>query len=274
MSQPAVTFQIKQLEEQFQTNLFERLPGRVNLTPAGEIVLEYAEKIMALSDEMESRIAEMTGEMRGVLLIGASTSIAENILPRVLSEFNALYPQVRPRLIVGNSELIETRVVAHALDIGLIGGKVLNPEIEHKVCADDVLSAFCSPDYPLAGVKQVSPKSLSEYEYVAREPGSGSRAVAEEWFRNGGVAIENLKTLMEVGSPEALKNVVRGGIGFAIAPPRIVAEDVAAGRLVSIPLKPPLKRPLTLLYPKNRFRSRMVQTFSDFVSQQLKEFES
>jgi len=81
MTQPAVTFQIRQLEEQFSTRLFERRHGSISLTPAGELVLSYAEKILALSDEMETRIGEMTGEMRCPLLVGASTTIAEFMLP-------------------------------------------------------------------------------------------------------------------------------------------------------------------------------------------------
>ena len=77
MTQPAVTFQIRQLEEQYNTRLFERRHGSISLTPAGELVLSYAERILALSDELDTRLAEMTGEMRGLLLLGASTTIAE-----------------------------------------------------------------------------------------------------------------------------------------------------------------------------------------------------
>ena len=120
MTQPAVTFQIKQLEEQYSTRLFERRHGGISLTPAGELVFSYAEKILSLSDEMETRLGEMTGEMRGPLLVGASTTIAEFMLPRILGEFNALYPQVRARLIVANSESIENRVAEHTIDLGLI----------------------------------------------------------------------------------------------------------------------------------------------------------
>ena len=120
MTQPAVTFQIKQLEEQYATRLFERRHGSIALTPAGELAYEYAGRILALNDEMDQRLGELTGEMRGALLVGASTTIAEFLLPRVLGEFNALYPQVRARLIVGNSETIENQVAANSLDVGLI----------------------------------------------------------------------------------------------------------------------------------------------------------
>src|SRR5690242_9512377 len=106
MTQPAVTFQVKQLEEHFNTRLFERKRGRIALTPAGQLVLGYAEKILALSNELDTRVGELTGEVSGPLLLGASMTIAEFILPRILGEFKALHPQVQTQMTVANSETI------------------------------------------------------------------------------------------------------------------------------------------------------------------------
>src|SRR5579871_540675 len=103
MTQPAVTFQIKQLEEHFNARLFERGHGRIQLTPAGEVVLGYAERILGLSSELDTRIREMTGGLSGPLLIGASTTIAEFLLPRLLGEFKATHPEVHAKLVVGNT---------------------------------------------------------------------------------------------------------------------------------------------------------------------------
>ena len=89
MTQPAVTFQIKQLEEQYNTRLFERGHGRISLTPAGGVVLDYAERILALSAELDTRLKELTGEVSGLLLVGASKTVAEYLLPRVLGEFKS-----------------------------------------------------------------------------------------------------------------------------------------------------------------------------------------
>ena len=114
MTQPAVTFQIRQLEERFNGRLFERGHGKVALTPAGHVALEHAERILALSAELDTRIKEMTGEVGGPLLVGASTTIAEFLLPRVLGDFNSIYPRVRPRLMVSNSESAANRASARA----------------------------------------------------------------------------------------------------------------------------------------------------------------
>src|SRR5207302_11393448 len=120
MTQPAVTFQVKQLEEHFNTRLFERGHGKIALTPAGRMVMEYAERILALSEELDTRVGELTGATAGPLLLGASMTIAEYILPKILGEFKAAHPEVEAHMTVANSETIVNRVADHALDVGLI----------------------------------------------------------------------------------------------------------------------------------------------------------
>jgi len=144
MTQPAVTFQIKQLEEHFNTRLFERGHGRISLTPAGGVVLDYAERILALSAELDTRLKEMTGEVAGLLMIGASTTIAEFLLPRVLGEFKSKFPKVLPRLIVANSETVESRVSEHTLDIGFI--EAPSQMLEEWTWDYDTLKTFASND--------------------------------------------------------------------------------------------------------------------------------
>lgn len=274
MTQPAVTFQIRQLEEQYGTRLFERRHAGISLTPAGEVVLSFAQKILALSDELETRLSEMTGEMRGPLLVGGSTTIAEFMLPRVLGEFNAAYPQVRARLIVANSESIESQVAEHTLDVGLIEvpGKLAG--LTSQVCCEDELIVICAPDYPLAGMKSVTPKALAEYEFISREPGSGTREITDAYFRSHKVPPESLKTQMELGSPEALKGVVSTGLGFAIVSRAVVAKELQLGELLAIPLRPALKRSLYLVFQQDRFQSRLTATFIEFTRTKLKEMAS
>jgi DNA-binding transcriptional LysR family regulator len=271
MTQPAVTFQIKQLEEHFNTRLFERGHGRIALTPAGEIVLEYAERILALSTELETRLREMTGRLSGPLLIGASTTIAEFLLPRVLGEFKSQHPEVQPKLVVGNSEAIENRVAEHTLDIGLIEAPSHLPSLLTEMCCEDELQVVVAPNHPLAKVKSVQPKQLLAYPYVSRESGSGTREFTDLYFRKGGVNPAELKVVMELGSPEALKGVAETGLGFAILSKAAVAKEQKLGELVAIPLAPKLLRSLSLVYPKQKFRSRLVNTFVSFAQARLKD---
>jgi DNA-binding transcriptional LysR family regulator len=271
MTQPAVTFQIKQLEEHFNTRLFDRGHGRISLTPAGELVLVYAEKILGLAGEMDVRLSEMTGEIGGSLLVGASTTIAEFLLPRILGEFKSKYPNVRPRLIVANSESIETRLSEHAIDIGFIESPSHQPNLQTEICCEDELQVVCSPKFPLARLKEITPQNLAEHAFISREPGSGTREFTEVYLRKHGIDIDHITPVMELGSPVALLEVVETGIGYAIASRTSVRRSLRLGDLVSIPLKPRLTRKLSMVYPKEKFRSRLVTTFVDFATEKLKE---
>lgn len=270
MTQPAVTFQIKQLEEHFNTRLFDRGHGRISLTPAGEVVLGYAERILGLSSEMDVRLSELTGEISGSLMVGASTTIAEFLLPRILGEFKSTYPNVRSRLTVGNSESIENRVMEHTIDIGFIESPSHEPNLECEACCDDELVVVCSPRFPLARSKELTPQKLLEHPYVSREPGSGTREFTESYLRQHGVAPEQMNVVMELGSPIALNGVIETGLGFAIASRASVVKAQRLGDLVAIPLKPRLIRTLSMVYPKEKFRSRLVTTFVSFAAERLR----
>lgn len=269
MTQPAVTFQIKQLEEHFNTRLFERGHGRIGLTPAGQLVLEYAERILALSTELDTRVKEMTGEVSGPLLVGASTTIAEFLLPQVLGEFKSRHPKVQPRLVVANSETVESRVAEHTLDIGFIEAPSHLAGVVTDVCCEDELQAVCAPSHPLARLKSAGAKQLAQYPYISREPGSGTREVTDQYFRKAGVAPESLNVVMELGSPEALKGLVLTGVGFAIMSRAAVVRESRSGDLVRVPLAPRLNRDLSVVYPKEKFRSRLVNTFVEFAKERL-----
>jgi len=270
MTQPAVTFQIKQLEEHFNTRLFDRGHGKISLTPAGEVVLEYAGRILSLSAELDTRISELTGEIQGLLLIGASTTLAEFLLPQVLGEFKASHPAVVPRLFVANSEAVQARVAERSLDLGFIEGDSHLPSLVTDVCCDDELQVVCAPGHPLAKLRAVTPKQLLQHAYISREPGSGTREVTDNYFRHAGLAPEDVSSVMELGSPDAIKGVVETGLGFAIMSKVIVAKEKQLGVLVTLPLAPKLTRTLSLVYPKEKFRSRLVSSFVEFSKGKLK----
>jgi len=270
MTQPAVTFQIKQLEH-LNTRLFERSHGRIALTPAGELVFGYAEKILTLSEELETRVGELTGEISGPLLLGASTTVAEFFLPQILGEFKARHPLVRARMTVGNSETIVTRVAEHSLDLGLIESPAQLNGVQTEVCCDDVMVMICSPRYKLAKSRKVSPADVASEPFISREPGSGTREFADHYFQQNGVSPDAINVVMELGSPEAIKGVVETGLGVSILSRSTVAKELKLGVLVAVPLDPPLIRSLSVVTPKDRFRSRLLATFVEFAKARMKD---
>jgi DNA-binding transcriptional LysR family regulator len=270
MTQPAVTFQIKQLEEQFNARLFERNHGKIALTPAGRLVMEYAGRILGLSDEMETRVSELTGAMSGPLLLGASTTIAEFILPRILGEFKVAHPQVHAHLTVGNSEMIETRVADYALDLGLIESPSHLPTLATEVCCEDELVLICPPGHRFASAASVKPREFAGEPFVSRELGSGTREFMDQYLRSCNVAPEDLNAVMELGSPEAIKGVVETGLGVSIVSRATVVKERKLGTLVAVPLEPRLMRTFSLVYPKEKFRSKLLATFVEFAMTRMK----
>ncbi len=269
MTQPAVTFQIRQLEEQFNTRLFDRTNGRITLTPAGLVALDYAERVVALYAELNTRMREISGQEVGPLLIGASTTIAEFLLPKILGEYKVQHPGIVPRLSVANSEVVQARVAGRSLDLGFIEGDSHLPTLVTDVCCEDELQVVCAPSHPLARRQGVTLASLTEHAYISREAGSGTREVIDHYLQKCGLSIDSLQIVMEASSPEALKGMVATGLGFAIMSRATAEKEVRLGELVQIRLAPPLIRHLSVVYPKERFHSKVVNGFVCFAKEKL-----
>ncbi len=269
MTQPAVTFQIKQLEEQLSTRLFDRAQGRISLTPAGQLAFEYAGRILALSAELGTRLKEMGGQAAGPLLIGASMTIGEYVLPQLIGKFKARFPAVVPTLFVGNSEAVQERVAERTLDLGFIEGDSHLSSLQSELCCEDELQVVCAPSHPLAKESFALPPTLTQHPYIGREPGSGTREVIDRYLQQAGVSPESMNRVVELGSPEALKGLAATGLGFAIMSRVIVAKELQLGQLVQVPLQPRLLRNFSVVYPKERFHSKLVAGFLAFAKEQL-----
>jgi len=269
MTQPSVTFQVKQLEEQFDTRLFDRTQGRITLTPAGATALQYAERILELYAEMEARMGEMTGQEAGPLLIGASTTLAEFLLPRIVGEFKVRHPGVVPRLLVANSEQVQERVAERSLDVGFIEGDSHLASLATEVCCQDELFVVVAPEHALARHTAVTPATLGEHAYIGRETGSGTREVIDNYLRKAGLSLEALNVVMEASSPEALKGLVATGVGFSIMSGAAVDLESRHGVLVRIPLAPRLLRQLSVVTAKERIHGRVVNDFVTFAKARL-----
>ncbi len=269
MTQPAVTFQIKQLEEHFNTRLLERGHGHATPTPAGQIVSDYAERILELNAEMESRVAELTDELAGTLNIGTSTTIAAYWLPHILEGFKRQYPRVVPRVSVGNSQLIADRVANRDLDLGLIEIVTDDPMLERHGAAQDELEIICHPTCPLADKEQLTAHDLLPYPFITREPGNAIRDLADQYFEAAGIAIDEVSIAAELGSLAAVKQLASEGFGYAIASHAAIQRDINEGRLAAVPLSPPLFTPLEVILPKDKFRSLLITTFASFAAEML-----
>jgi DNA-binding transcriptional LysR family regulator len=218
MTQPAVTFQIRQLEEYFNTRLFDRTHNKISLTEAGEEVYGYAERIIGLYTEMDNQVRKLTGDVIGVLVVGASTTIAEYKIPTVLGEFQKNFPNVKLRLKVSNTVGIVHMVENNEVDVGIVEAPVYNKNLVMKTCWCDQLMVICPPNHDLAGKKAVGIEQLLPYAFIGREEGSGTREVISSYFDEFAQKYSSLKASMEFGSPESIKSAVEAGLGISIIP--------------------------------------------------------
>lgn len=264
MTQPAVTFQVRQLEEHFNTRLFDRTHNRISLTEAGQKVYEYAERIFQLYNELENSVRELTGDISGVLILGASTTIAEYMLPALLGDFKAKYPDVNLRLKVSNTEGIVSMVEHNVIDLGVVEAPVTNKNLAVDVCRTDRLVAIVPPGHPLADYNTVPLSAIVEYPYICREEGSGTREVVLDYLREAGFDPSQLNIIMELGSLEALKGAVESGIGISIVSRATLVKEIKLGTLKVLELEPPMERPFSFVHQKHKFRQRAMEELLDF----------
>jgi DNA-binding transcriptional LysR family regulator len=264
MTQPAVTFQVRQLEEHFNTRLFDRTHNRISLTEAGKRVFEYSDRIFEHYAEMENAVREMTGDISGVLMIGASTTIAEYLLPALLGDFKKKYPDVNVQLKVSNSDGIVHMVENNVIDLGVVESPVMNKNLVVEVCRVDQLVAVVPPQHPLADRTSISIGDLLEHPYICREEGSGTREVISEYMTDQGVNAGQVHLTMELGSPESIKGAVEAGMGVSIISLATVQKELKLGTLVALNMEPSLERPFSFVHQKQKFRHRAMDELLEF----------
>jgi len=264
MTQPAVTFQIRQLEEYFNTRLFDRTHNRISLTETGERVFEYADRIISLYNEMDNEVRKLTGDVIGVLVVGASTTIAEYRIPTLLGNFQRQFPDVKLRLKVSNTVGIVHMVENNEVDVGIVEAPVHNKNLILRVCWEDQLMVVCPPSHDLVKHGSVKVESLLDYPFICREEGSGTRHVIEGYLNRHDLNLSDLNLMMEFGSPESIKAAVEAGLGITIISESTLGKELKLGTLAAVPLDPPMTRPFTIVYQRQKFRLRAMEEFLAF----------
>jgi len=264
MTQPAVTHQIRQLEEELGTRLFDRANNRISLTGAGEEVFAYASRILGLYGEMQESVKALTGERAGLVTLGASTTVAEYMLPELLGEFRRRFPDVRIRLRVANTDAVVAMVADNEIDLGVVEGAVDNRTLLVEECRRDELQVLVPPEHPLAAQDSVAPADLLGWPFLFREDGSGTRSVIERYLEEHGIDVAQLERPFELGSTEAIKGAVRAGTGVSILSGATLEKEIRLGLLAVRPLAPRLERPYWFVRQRQMFRTRLMDELYQF----------
>ncbi len=230
LTQPAVTFQIKALEDDLGVSLFDRSGQRIALTAAGELLLDSARNSQEILHQAAQRIAALDGSFGGELTLGVSTTISQYLLPRLLRGFLMDHPQARFRVITGNTEHIVQSVLDGHSALGLIEGPARNREVGTEPFLRDELVLIVPAAHEWAEGAEIAASDLADSPLLMRERGSGSRRVLELALERAGVKLRSLRVAMELDSVEAIKSAVEAGLGIGFVSRWAVARDLRLGQ--------------------------------------------
>lgn len=263
LSQPAISTHIKELEGNLGVKLFEKAGNGVCLSRAGDTVVGEARAIVLGVKHLRDMARESESGIGGQLTVGASTTPGNYVLPRLLGEFERLYPSVRTHLVIGSSGRILERLQANEVDLGAIGINPASDEFTVRPLCEDELVVFAPRSHPLARRRgQIPLSDLLKERFILRESDSATRKIAEGWLAH----LKAVPEVMELGCPETIKRAVEAGLGigiltkFAIASPS-GERDFVALRVAGFPLR----RSLFIAHLRNKRLTRTMTAFLELL---------
>ena len=268
LTQPAVTLQIKTLEQQLGVQIFDRSGTRISLTPAGSSLLKYARKIDRLETEALAALSQLTGGQRGELRLGASLTIAQYILPHILAEFQRQYPQILPHLITCNTERVLEALHEREIEIGFIEGPAMRRDVHIESFLDDEIVLIVPPAHEWSERSWVEPQDLAGERLLMRERGSGTRRVIEIALHKNGMKAKQTIPAMELDSTEGITTAVEAGLGIGFASRWAIGKELQLGTVHVTPIRGiRITRPLSVVYPIGHEPQGIALTFLNFVRQ-------
>ena len=256
LSQPSVSLALRELEDYYGVALFERVGHRISPTECGREFYGYAVHVVSLMDELEKRMRNW--DAIGTVRIGATVTIGTYLLPALVRRYQAEFPALHVDVQVCPAGQVEQLVLDNRIDLGLIETQPEHEELAAVPFSRDELQAIVPPDSPLAGRGEVTIQELARFPFLMREPGSAGRNALD-----GYLALHRLSVqpAWESVSTQALIKAVVEGLGVAVLPKLLIQQDVAAGNVVPLTLKEPLRRTLNIVYHKRKYLSESMQRF-------------
>jgi LysR family transcriptional regulator, low CO2-responsive transcriptional regulator len=262
LSQPAVSMQVKQLEESVGLSLFEHTGKKIQLTEAGREIYQYARTIFQTFEEMEEVIAAMKGLGTGQLNIAVASTV-NYFAPRLLAAFSRSYPGIDLHLDVTNRQRLMDLLKANEIDIVLMGLPPEDIELEYEPFMENPLVVIAPPGHPLEGVLNIPVERLAEEVFIMREEGSGTRLAMERFFAEQDIAFS---AGMQMTRNEAIKQAVRAGMGLGLVSTHTIELEVETKRLIVLDVEGfPLQRHWYMVYRKGKRLSPAAKAFHDFV---------
>lgn len=270
ISQPAVSFQIRALEQKLGHRLLDRSGRRVSLTEPGEVVYRYARRMIGMEAEMERELGEVGTKVAGRLMMGSTAGPAELLLPRLLGAFHRTYPEVRVSLVVTDTQSVCDRVLDDELEIGVVGAGRTQRGLEFESFLRDELVLIVPPGHALDGREAVTLEELADEPMLFQQEGSGVRQALEAAMRGSGLRDRDLNVQMELGLQQSVKAAVLDGFGITVISRLAVERELADGLLVAVPFEQPgISRDFSIVRHAGRTPRRLATAFLEFARAEL-----
>ncbi|MCZ4295422.1 LysR family transcriptional regulator [Vibrio sinaloensis] len=267
LSKAAVSMALSELEKQIGHSLFDRVNNRLILNQEGQKLLPLADEIIERAQDIE-QLFDNNQALSGQLRIGASDTIGNQLAPYLLSDFRRETHHLAQSLFISNSALICEKLVDYELDLALIEGKTLHPQLISTQFSDDEMCVICAPNMPFAQQGVIPVGELENSHWILREPGSGSR---EFFLRAIAPRIEHWQESFQLNTTEALINSVSAGLGLGCLSKLAAEPALKDGRVVELQLPLDMKRRFWLLVHKEKYQSPLLKTFIEYCHQWRKD---
>ena len=270
-TQPAISAQVRQLEQELRTDLFERFGSRISLTTAGKIFAQYAEQLLDLRRRAQDALAELERNPRGELVIAANEATCIHVLPDVFSQFRERFPAVQLQVVRSYGSHVVEAVMDNSADFGLTQLPVEEKRLQVVGVHRDEIRAIVPARHALARRPSIKPQDLVEYFLVLPKQGK-TRTRLNAWLEP---VEDEINISMELDSSEVMKRFVVAGLGVAFLAVSNCREEIDAGKLCAVPLAPePMIRRLGLIYRKDKALSKaalgFIQVVLDNVGDELR----
>jgi len=262
ISQPAISQTIRELENDFGVQFFDRIGKKLYLTHEGEVFLNYVRRILNLYDDCFKTLKDSSELKTGKLRIGASTTIGIYILPQVIGDFYQKYKDIEVSINIENTKIIADMILKNQIDFGFVEGPVFSDEIIEDFFCHDELVFITPPQHPWAQYDEIDLKLLENSKIIMREKGSGTREIFEEALKDFDV---NYYVDFELGNTEAIKKAVEANLGVSCISRRCVEKEAREGKIIIRKLKGlRIMREFHLIYHKDKYLSKLFNLFIDF----------
>lgn len=283
ISQPAVSLQIQNLERQLEVTLFERRSKKATLTEAGNLMLRYSVRILALCEETCRALEDLQNLKGGTLIIGASQTTGTYLMPRLIGLFRQRYPHVAVQLQVHSTRLISWSVASGQVDLAIVGGEIpdeLEEVLQVTSYAEDELALILPISHPFSQLPDIQKEDLYQLRFITFNHQSTIRKVIDKILNQNNIDSKRFTIEMELNSIEAIKNAVQSGLGAAFVSVSAIAKELELGILHCAKIDNiVIKRMLSIIINPNRYQSKAAEAFNNemlmsFVHSNKKKFNT